>query len=187
MDALLVTADIIWFTEDILDRITPLLSSQLGLESEHIVFAGSHTHSAPIPRGRPENRDWVQRLEDQALSAAALAKSRLRPATIRSARGTSGIGVNRREFTEDGRIILGINPDGPYDRELIVTEFADETGSVIATIGNFACHGTTLSQRNYSLSGDWCGVASIAIEDQQNAPFLFLNGGAANILSLIHI
>jgi len=182
VDALQITADVIWFTEDILDRVTPLLSEQLGLDSRCIVFAGSHTHSAPVPRGRPENRDWVQRLEDQALSAAALAKSRLTPAVIRSARGTSDIGVNRRELTGDGRIILGINPDGPCNKELIVTEFADKNGTPIATIGNFACHGTTLSHRNYDLSGDWCGVASIAIEATGNgSPFLFLNGGAANI------
>lgn len=64
VDALLITADVIWFTEDIIDRVTPLLSEQLGLDASCIVFAGSHTHSAPVPRGRPENRDWVQRLED---------------------------------------------------------------------------------------------------------------------------
>lgn len=179
--ALLVTGDIIWFTEDVIDRITPVLADQLGLDPLNVMFAGSHTHSAPNPR-RPENADWVRRLEDQVVSAAAIARTRLQPVTLESARGTSDIGVNRREQVEDGRIILGINPDGPCDKELILTRFKAGQGSTVATVGCFACHGTTLSQRNYRLSGDWSGVASTTIEASgDHGAFLYLNGGAADI------
>jgi hypothetical protein len=180
-EALLITADVIWITEDVIERVAPVISDQLGLNGQNVMFAGSHTHSAPNPRNREHNRDWIQRLEDQVVSAAALAKSRSAPVTIQSARGNSDIGVNRRELLPDGRITLGINPAGPCDRELILTSFATDSDT-IATIGNFACHGTTLSQRNYELSGDWSGVASIAIESaKESGSFLFLNGGAANI------
>ena len=48
-------------------------------------------------------------------------------------------------------------------------------------LGNFACHGTALSQRNYVLSGDWPGLAASQLEADTESAFLFLNGGAANI------
>lgn len=180
-DALIITADIIYFTENVIDRIVPELSNRFGLDRDRVIFAGSHTHSAPNPR-RAENTDWIQRLIDQSVSAAALAKNELKPATLRFGRGTSGIGVNRREQVSDGKIVLGINPDGPRDRELILAQCVPETGGLIATLGCFACHGTTMSQRNYALSGDWSGVASTSIEaSNEYGCFLYLNGGAANI------
>ena len=83
--------------------------------------------------------------------------------------------------TPDGRIILGLNPDGPNDRELIVVGVNGVDGKPIAWVCNFSCHGTVLSQRNYVISGDWPGPAATQMEASLGGACLFINGGAANI------
>jgi len=116
------------------------------------------------------------------VAAAALAKTRLQPATLRIGRGESHIGMNRREVMPSGEIKLGHNPDGPADHEVIVAALDGANGKPIARVCNYACHGVVMGQRNYQLSGDWMGHAAAAIEkDLDGGAFLYLNGGTANI------
>lgn len=89
--------------------------------------------------------------------------------------------MNRRELRPDGSITLGLNPDGPNDREVIALAFEGGNREVVARVGNFACHGTVMSQRNYEISGDWPGPAATLIEASSGGALLFLNGGAGNI------
>jgi hypothetical protein len=180
-DVLLVSADIIWFCSASIERVGPQLEAQLGLKRENVHFFGTHTHSAPIPDGDRANREWLNFLESPVVAAGAIAKSRLQRVVVKAARGASDIGVNRRELRPDGSITLGLNPDGPNDREVIALAFEGGNREVVARVGNFACHGTVMSQGNYEISGDWPGPAATLIEASSGGAFLFLNGGAGNI------
>ncbi len=180
-DVLMVSADILWFYEDAIGRVLPLLEAELGLLPENVFFCGTHTHSAPIVNGDRVNREWLSGLEKQVVAAAALAKSRLQPVELKVGRGTCKIGINRREQRPDGEVVLGKNPDGPIDREMIVVAVDTADAKPVARVCNFACHGVVLGQRNYRISGDWPGLAASAIEANTGAPFLFFNGGAANV------
>ena len=180
-DGLLVSADILWFYEDAIERMLPILEAELGLPPANVLFCGTHTHSAPTVSREHANREWLSVLEKQAVAAAAIAKTRLQEAVLKSARGASHIGVNRRELTPDGRLILGINPDGPADREIVVVSLESADGNPVARICNFACHGTTLSGHNYMISGDWMGQAASKIEAKMGGAFLFVPGGSANV------
>ncbi len=180
-DVLLVSADILWFMEDIIDRILPELQSQLGLPPANVLLCGTHTHSAPTPSRDTANREWVHLLERQTVAAAAIAKSRLKEVKITTARGSCKIGINRREQKSGGKVVLGQNPKGPIDRELIAVSLTTAKRKTIARIGNFACHGVVLSGRNYQISSDWPGNAAAEIEKSKGSPFLFLNGGCANV------
>lgn len=182
-DALLISADILWFSDVMVGRLTSLLERELGVSPRHVFFIGTHTHSAPNTR-HEANQAWVQMVEAQVVAAAALAKSRLQVVTLHYVTGESQIGVNRRQQMPDGKIILGENPDGPIDREVILVEVRDTDGNAIGRLGNFACHGTMLSQRNYQLSGDWPGLAAAKLEADLGVPFLFFNGGAGNVAPL---
>jgi neutral ceramidase len=179
-DALIVSADILWFSNAILDRVLPILERELGVPGNRTFFVGTHTHSAPNAYN-DENKAWAQMVEAQVLAAAALAGMRLQEATLFAATGESRIGINRREQVSDGKIILGENPGGPVDREVVLIEARNKAGESIGRIANFACHGTMLSQRNYQLSGDWPGLAAAKLEATGGSPFIFLNGGCANI------
>jgi hypothetical protein len=179
-DALVISADILWFSQDIIDRVLPILEKQLGIPPGNVFFIGTHTHSAPNVYNEA-NKGWAQMVEAQVVAAAALGRSRLTSATLFGTTGESKIGINRREQLADGKIILGENPDGPIDREVILIEARDSAGTSVGRLANFACHGTMLNQRNYQLSGDWPGFAASKLEADSCSPFLFLNGGCANI------
>ena len=180
-DALLVSADILWFMEDIIERILPELESQLGLKPPNVLLCGTHTHSAPTPSHEKANREWVHILERQVVAAAAIAKGRLEEVKMTTARGSSKIGINRREQTPGGKVVLGKNPRGTIDRELIAVSLTTARRKAIARIASFACHGVVLGGRNYHISSDWPGNAAAEIETSKGAPFLFLNGGCANV------
>jgi len=182
-DVLVISADILWFSDAMMERMLPVLNRELGVPPHHVFVVGTHTHSAPNTRHQA-NAAWVQMVEAQVVAASALAQSRLQDATLYGTIGESKIGVNRRQQMPDGKIILGENPEGPIDREVILIEARNKAGEEVGRLSNFACHGTMLSQRNYQLSGDWPGLASAKLEQGDGVPFLFLNGGCANIAPL---
>lgn len=179
-EALVFSADILWYSEQMIARIASALEGKMNIPPLHVQFCGTHTHSAPDVKNEA-NGEWIQLVEAQTVAAAALAKTRAQNAGLFCGHGESRIGVNRRELLPDGSITLGLNPDGPNDREVIVLEARGAGDQVLGRMGNFACHGTALSQRNYMLSGDWPGLAATRLEADTPGEWLFLNGGAANI------
>lgn len=176
--AVLISADLIWFGGIAAPEVRGAVGKELGVPESHVLVAGTHTHSAPDGG----NAQYLATVAAQALAAAALAKDRARPGRLSVARGKSGIGVNRRERRRGGKIVLGRNPDGPIDREIVAVAADGMDGRPIARLANFACHGVVLSQENYQVSGDWPGLAAAAIERRMDgAPFLFFNGGCGNV------
>ncbi len=181
-DAVVMAADLLWFGREAADRITAQLELQFDLPPSRVFLAATHTHAAPVAWGERVNREWLQALVGQAVAAAAIAKTRLRPARIAVGRGRSEIGVNRRERLEDGTVVLGRNPGGPCDRELVAVRVEDTEGYPITELAGFACHGVVMSQDNHEVSGDWPGRTARGIERRHaGAPFLLLQGGAGNV------
>jgi len=183
--AMAISADVLYFFRDAAEGIRAKASAELGMAPSSVFIAGTHTHSAPNARDAKTNAEWVGALVDRAVAAAALAMTRLAPARLRVHRGESRIGINRRERRSDGVVVLGHNPDGPADRELIVVAIDGEDGSPVARIANFACHGVVMGPRNYLVSGDWPGGAAGLLEEELGCPVLFFNGGAGNVNSRI--
>ncbi len=186
-DAILVSADCLWFYDALVERLGLRLEKSLAVDKSHIFLCATHTHSAPYTGGEHANPEWVARLEAEIVSAAATAKNNLRPASLRVGRGRCSIGMNRRQVMSDGSIQLGCNPDGPIDRELVKVALQDDSGRIIAQVANFACHGVVLGPGNYDISADWMGVAAREIETESNAPFLFINGGSGNIDPIVRV
>jgi hypothetical protein len=183
-DAAVVSADILWFGKWMAPRIRELVEGELGIPHELLLLFCVHDHSAPGFRDTPEFREWMEMVAGKALAAIALAKSRAVPASLSLARGISRIGTNRRQRLDDGRIILGRNPGGPIDREIVA--LAVRAGrKPVAFMANFACHGVILGQENYLVSGDWPGNASRLVQERTGAPLLILNGGCGNVNSRI--
>ena len=184
-EGLILSGDILWYHEAFLPRLLSELENQLGIPEDCVFSFGTHTHSAPAVSRETANRQWVSTLEASVLAAAALARMRAEDAVLSEGRGSCGIGINRRQQVENGSIILGKNPDGPIDRELILLCVNTSEGKPIARLCNFACHGVVLSGRNYLISGDWPGHAATLLEEKLDCPFLFFNGGAANVNPVI--
>ncbi len=188
-DALLVTSDLVGFPLTSMARLLPVLESELGLPPANVMCCATHTHSAPVVAGEHVNAEWLAALEARIVAAAALAKTRLQEVTLKVARGACDVGCNRREerppeavLLGEDQVVLGRNPEGPVDRELIVLALDSPGGEPVARVCSFGCHGTVMGPGNYRISGDWMGLAAIRIEESMpGAALLFLNGGSGDV------
>jgi hypothetical protein len=81
----------------------------------------------------------------------------------------------------DGKISLGLNPDGPVDRQIGLIRVERPDGSLIGLAANYAIHGTVLSGSNTAISGDAPGTVTEYLEKTLGAPVLFLNGACGDV------
>jgi hypothetical protein len=117
---------------------------------------------------------------ENIVSAVREAESNLQPAWLEYSSGEANVGINRREKMPDGRMEIGRNPDGPRDKSVQAISLFSENGR-LATVINYACHGTVLGPDNLLVSADWIGVMRNKVESELGGLALFLQGAAANI------
>jgi hypothetical protein len=176
----LVSLDLLAINEFIVDRIRARLAPT------EVLLCCSHTHSGPIvyadEKSPRRNREYIAALEENIVAAVREAEEDLRPSRLEYACGEAPVGINRRERKPDGRIEIGRNPEGPRDRSVqVVSVLAEEDGSRIATLVNYACHGTVLGPDNLLVSADWIGFMRQEVEARLGGLTLFLQGAAADI------
>ena len=121
-----------------------------GLPEAHVRISFTHTHSGPVSGSTwsawmSEGAELVPaydtRIADEAAGVAWAAIRAMEPVRIGSGKGSSNISINRRyQRPGDNVVVVGRNPDGPVDREVIVVRIDTLDGRPLATIVNFACH-----------------------------------------------
>jgi len=176
----IVALDMLTINEFIVDRVRARLALT------ECLLCCSHTHSGPIAyadeKSARKNQEYIDSLVEHIVEAVEEAQTNLRPARMEYTRSEGTVGINRREVMPDGKIEIGRNPDGPRDSSVqVVSVFEDETGTRLATLVNYACHGTVLGPDNLLVSADWIGVMRDEVEKELSGIVLFLQGAAANI------
>ena len=166
--------DIVNLKRFLSDAVKTRLAHDAGISPECMIFAATHTHSAPgLSRGNPLNQTWGKELEDKLAQAVTEADRRRRPARMGTGRGEiNGIGRNRRD-----------PENGPADPEFKVVRFDDTDGNPIGLIVNYACHATTLGLENRLITADYPGAVRDCIKNNLsgNLPVMFLNGACGDI------
>ena len=161
------------------------------LPADHILLCCTHTHYGPTVRGAdgdPHESPEAAYMAQLRFTLAGLlleAQARLAPVTVAVGRSASDIGVNRRERLPDGRIILGHNPQGVIDREVIVVRLDRPSGEPLACLLNFAAHPVSQGGAARLISADYPGYARELLERLTGATCLFLQGACGNINSAI--
>ncbi len=182
----IVALDMLTINEFVVDRVRARVAPT------EVLLCCSHTHSGPIAyagEGSPrKNREFIDMLVDRLVEAVQSAQAGLVPARLEYSRGEGNVGINRREQMPDGHFEIGRNPEGARDKSLqAVSVFAiSQDGKStqqtrLATILNYACHGTVLGPDNLLVSADWIGVMRRKVEEDLGGLALFLQGAAANI------
>jgi len=183
----IVALDILTINEFIVDRVRARLTPT------EVLLCCSHTHSGPIAyadeKSPRKNREYIDSLVDNIVKAVQDAQSVLAPAYLEYSSGEANVGINRREKMPDGHMEIGRNPDGVRDKSLQVVSVFSLTPAPspsgraerIATLVNYACHGTVLGPDNLLVSADWIGVMRNKVEEELFGMTLFLQGAAANI------
>lgn len=189
----LVASDLCLFSPELYDEVAAELKQKLNIEPKQFWWSVTHSHSTPeigphgvydvLLKGRSDHewdREYTQQIKTSLISAIEQASKKLEPARVQTAIGESNANINRRAKDVDGKISLGLNPDGPVDRQIGLIRLERPDGTPIALVANYAIHGTVLSGRSEAISGDAPGVVSAYVEEKLGAPVLFVNGAAGN-------
>jgi hypothetical protein len=103
------------------------------------------------------------------VTAAQQAISQLAPARLAAGTGMALANINRRSRDPEGRISLGLNPNGPADRQIGLLRLEKADGSLLALIANYAMHATVLGSQFVQISGDAPGIVAAYVEQKLGA------------------
>ena len=174
----IVALDILCLNEFIVDQVRAACP---GIEP---VLCCSHTHSGPIGyagegSGRRE-KNYMDSLVGGIVKAIQNAAGASQEAELMWGEGSADIAVNRREKLPGGEVIIGENPQGVVDRAVGVLSVKVD-GSRLATVVNFACHGTVWGPDNLLVSADWIAAMREKVEGALGGLCFFLQGAAGNL------
>ena len=207
--AIILDVDIQILTNERADQIRAAVSQAIRVPMQNIRACATHTHSGPVPykswieKGYEMVGPWFENLARGSAGAATEAVANLQPVEIRVGRGECHINSNRRCVTPTGERFLGVNPEGPCDHEVIVVRFdaVSSEGRVtrvpdskemsgtritrpsdvpVATLVNYACHGTIMGPANRLLTPDYAGAMKRVVEEAIGGRCVFLLGSAGN-------
>ncbi len=169
----LVSTDLIGFYDGTAESMREALLCKFDLEPSELFLTAIHTHAGPTltmdpERGHANNVEYTETLKDKLTEAVRQALDNMKSARLGLGVGYSPVGANRRELRveRDGRssIVLGRNPYGPTDKEVLVMKVARENGGLMAVAFDYATHATSLGPGNYTISGDVLGLAEQFVE-----------------------
>lgn len=190
----LISTDLCLFSPSVYDDVTAALQKETGIEPKQVWWTVTHTHSGPevgppgmydvLLKGRSDhnwNRDYLEFIRTSLIAGIKDARSKLAPARVTTGVGMARANINRRARDLDGTVSLGLNPDGPADRQIGLIRLERPDGSPVALIANYAMHGTVLGGRFTEVSGDGPGIVAAYVEEKLGAPMLYVNGAAGNM------
>jgi hypothetical protein len=201
---ILAMADTTGFTRAADRRIRAAIAEATGVPVDRVRVNASHNHSCPdgdrTAQELLEPYDiqhvslaWLDRVEQRLVQAAAQAFAARRPAVVFAGMApVEGIAANRSVRQPDGSIATRygvVRPDlvhlrdapaGTVDPDTLVLSFRGEEGVPIVTLVNYACHATSLRDREV-VSPDYPGYALDIIERETGGPGFFLQGAGGNV------
>ena len=195
----LISSDLCLFSPGLSDEVTQQIHKELGVEPRNIWWSVTHSHAAPevgppgiyktlLGRSDHEwNREYAAQVTRSLIMGVKQAKEKLEPARIAIGTGMAIANINRRAKDERGNVSLGLNPDGPADRQIGIIRIERRDGTPIAFIANYAMHGTVLSGANLEIGGDAPGEVSAYVERRLGAPMLYENGAAGNLAPIYSV
>jgi neutral ceramidase len=193
MRGVLVTSDLIGLTAEIATPVRERIAEKIGIPASSVIINSSHTHTGPTLSLDPTPREgrgaadaertvaYTKDLCEKIVQIAVEASGKLQPAKLSFGTGVVHFVMNRREFTTDRGVILGVNPHGLADRGVPVLRIDGSDGKLLAVICGAASHNTTLGAQDYEISGDYAGHAQRLIEEQHpDAQAMFVLGCAGD-------
>src|SRR5260370_13015529 len=197
---LLVSTDLCLFSPTVYNEAAKRIQKETGIPPVRFWWTVTHTHSAPeigppgvykvLLKGRsehPVDEEYTEQTLRALVQGAKDAIAKLEPARIAIGTGMAMANINRRARDVDGKISLGLNPDGPVDRQIGLIRIEKADGSPLVLIANYSMHGTALSGKFVQISGDAQGIVAAYVEQKAGAPMLYINGAAGNIAPIYSV
>lgn len=192
----LISSDLALVAPSEYDKVAARIQKELKINPVNVWWTFTHTHSAPEvgPPGLPSvflgdryqhefDKVYTDLVEQKLIDGIAEARKKLAAAKLGTGWGFASANINRRARLADGRITLGMNPDGPVDRRIGLIRLEKEDGTLLTLIANYAMHGTVFAAIT-EISADGPGIVAEYVEEKLGAPMLYINGAAGNIAPL---
>ena len=188
----LIDADLGWWRPlDLFHRFQNRLLNELSIESSRFIFALSHTHAAAplmeVDSSLPGSEllgPWMEHVFQATVSAVGKALANADEAILDWHTGQCGLAADR-DFQDPApnadRVICGFNPDATADDTLLIGRITAPSGTVRATLVNYACHPTTLAWENTTISPDYIGAMRETMEEATGATAFFLQGMSGDV------
>lgn len=178
--AIMIIGDICAHGSEEAGLLRNLVSEETGVPAANITFSATHTHSGPCTRQSAgwgvRNDEYIENiLNPMTVKAAKAAVENMREAVMGVGTTESLVGINRREKTIDGQIILGQNPWGIINKEMTVIAFKDTDGNGIGALVNYGAHCTSAGA-NTEITRDWAGGMCDILEAECKMPVAFIPG-----------
>jgi hypothetical protein len=198
----LISTDICEFSPGLYDEVTGELQKETGIDPKNVWWSATHTHAAPElgPTGIHKafsnlagrfahewDREYAAFVTKSLIDAVRSARDKLEPARIAIGEGFAMANINRRGKDENGRVSLGLNPEGPADRQIGLIRLERPDGSLIAVIVNYAMHGTVMSGSNLMISGDAPGTVTAYLEQKLGGTVLYVQGASGNMAPIYSV
>ena len=181
--AAIVSLDWCLIDEDETAKIRLGVERATGIQQRNITVCAIHTHSAPETVNAwgwgIKNVEYLRRTRVKVVRAARRALDSAEPVVVGIGTGQTSVGVNRREVTAEGGVVLGVNDWGPRDDKVTVVRFEGARGPV-AQIVHMSAHPTARGKEP-SISRDWPGVMCDRVETVTKTPVLFINGAFGDV------
>jgi neutral/alkaline ceramidase-like enzyme len=182
----LTCADLLGISDAMVARIREAAAGcPLGaVPPERLLLNHSHTHAgpttAPLRAMGEADSAYCGMVVRWTVSAIHEALRRLQPARLFFGTAPTAIGVNRRELSQ-GRIVLGVNPNGTYDPAVYVLRVEDHAGRPVACWFSHATHPVVMGRENTGLSAEWPGRAAALLSAALGCPAVFAQGCCGDI------
>jgi hypothetical protein len=165
----MVSSDIGSYTDTLYSVAKKSIMDKYGLRESEFFLAAIHSHSSPVAsldinKINANNVQYTKSLMQKLTAVVGDALKNLKPVITGSGVGYSPVGSNRREMASDGSIVLGRNPYGPTDKEVLVFKITDSEGKPVGAIFDYATHATSLGPDNMIISGDVLGISEQFVE-----------------------
>ena len=197
----LVSTDICVLSPATYDKVAKLVEKKFGIVRSNFWWSVTHTHSAPevgapgLPEAfmgerykHPIDTNYTDLVTSKLLDGIEKGIQQLAPASLGVGWGHSSANINRRARDIDDVAFLWMNPDGAVDRRIGILKIVHkEDHRLMATVANYAIHGTVLGGQNLLISGDGPGVVAKYVEEKSGAPMLFINGAAGNLAPIYSV
>jgi hypothetical protein len=190
-----VDCDLIGLDLPLANTIRQAIGDRVQTHAHNVMVGCTHTHNGPCtsrgnlggphhaaPRpGEIEALDeYIDDLVVRLAKLAGDAYDRRRPARSATARGYAAVSINREELAEDGRVLVGRNPDGPTDQTVDLLRIDDLEGHPIAVLTGYAAHPVVMGMNDLLISPDFPGVVRRTVEKVTGATCLYMTGAAGN-------
>lgn len=203
----IVSVELLGLLEQDARALREQVAAAIGIQPGQVMVSCTHTHSGPdtlrlfcateekFQQDAGLVEPWVTVLFQQTILAAQRAQAKAAVSTMALRQvGNSELPHNRRLRLKSGETVMNWTlPDpeavecalGPVDPAVTLAAFYDADGKLTGVIMHYTLHPAILAGENLAISGDYCGVAMKALEEEfageDGAAFLFLNGALGNI------